>query len=144
MDHEDEYLWNEWAVCLLSLCRLDLEEDEVSSSLLDRAIVMLNKAFCLGNQHALYNLCCAYALAKDTDRALDYLEKAFDVGIHPPAEDMAEDDWLDEIRPLARFQEMLEENRKEQEDLADPEDSEDPEGPEEPERGPDRGNLTAS
>lgn len=144
MDHEDEYLWNEWAVCILSLCRLDLEEDEISSSLLERAIVMLNKAFCLGNQHALYNLCCAYALGKDTDRALDYLEKAFDVGIHPPAEDMAEDDWLDEIRPLARFQEMLEENRKEQEGLADPEDSEDPEGPEEPERGPDRGNLTAS
>jgi tetratricopeptide (TPR) repeat protein len=143
-DHEDDYLWNEWAVCLLSLCRLDLEEGIAFDQQLHRAIIMLNKAFCLGNQHALYNLCCAYTLCGDKERALDYLEKAMDTGVHPPVEDMAEDEWLDEIRSVERFQRLIENSKKDKGDPSDPE-GEEPEDPEEPWKDPPgRGNLTAS
>lgn len=144
LDHEDEYLWNEWAVCVLSLCRIEIDEgNERPRELLSRAIVMLNKALCLGNQHAIYNLCCAHALALDPVRALDYLEKAFDTGIHPPIEDMGEDEWLDDLRPMERFQRLIEESKKNESD-DEPEDTEDPEDPEEPGKGPGQGNLTSS
>lgn len=143
-DHEDDYLWNEWAVCLLSLCRLEMEEGQTLREQLQRAIVMLNKALCLGNQHALYNLCCAFALGSEYEKALDFLERAFETSVHPPIEDMAEDEWLDDLRSMERFQRLIDEHKPSGSEPIDPEDEE-PEDPEEPWKGPPgRGNLTTS
>jgi TPR repeat protein len=115
LDHEDEYLWNEWGVCLLSLYRLGLEQPikNSSSDLLEQAIYKLQKAISLGNYHALYNMACAYAIGCDLSKALHYLKQAFEVGIHPPLADMLEDEWLDPLKKAEGFQELLDERKKE-------------------------------
>lgn len=127
VDHEDDYLWNEWGVCLLSMARVKKEE-EVATALATQegpssddynihAIAKLTRSYQLGNQHALYNLSCAYALKEDFPRAVSYLARALEVGVHPPVEDIMEDEWLEPLRNLPSFCELMQAFEKSEDEL---------------------------
>lgn len=116
-DHEDDYIWNELGVCLLSMARMSVE-DKASFVELDIspketrelsafAIDYLERSLRLGNQHTLYNLACAYILKGNLTRAQEYFLKALEIGVHPPVSDMLEDEWLEPLRAIPQVQECL-------------------------------------
>lgn len=115
LDHEDEYLWNEWAVCLLSIYRLNLEDEQIegANAVLEDAMAKLQRSLNLGNYHALYNMCCACVMAGELPKALKYLKRTFEAGIHPPIEDILEDEWLEPLKKVEGFQELVENRKKE-------------------------------
>ena len=69
----------------------------------------LGKAFALGADAPLdlYNLACGYALLGQTEKALDFLERAV-AGGYGEKSRIAADDDLVSLRGLDRFQKILE------------------------------------
>lgn len=105
-DGENDQLWLDWALSLIHLAHHTLDVDFMNQLYWD-AEQKLNRAGQLGNPHAHYNLACLYSILGRTQEAMDYIHRALSSKALPSIEEMAEDDWLDNLRSTAAFSQFL-------------------------------------
>ncbi len=106
---EDDFVWNDWGVTLLSLSCLILDPSFTAeaAALKGESEVKFLQAAALGNTHAFYNLACLYSLQGETGLSIDYLYKAHSHGALPQLEDLRNDDWLIDVRATRAFSEFM-------------------------------------
>jgi tetratricopeptide (TPR) repeat protein len=105
-DEEDDHLFLEWGLTLLSLSQESIGEEIRESSYLE-AEQKLGRAGLLGNQHAYYYLGCLYALTARFSGAIAFLKKAKDAEVLPDVEELLQDEWLSPLKNLDIFAEFL-------------------------------------
>lgn len=107
-DQEDELLWYESAMVLMTLGELAAADPlGKSAAYFEDAETHLLRTVALGNQDGYYLLACLEALCHHADAALTYLEMSHDVGVLPPLKELEKDAWLDPLRNTAAFQDFL-------------------------------------
>lgn len=106
---EEDFSWHEWGVMCMHAAELVEEEfrPEKAKEWLELAESKLLQAAFLGSSIALYNLACLYSKTGHPAQALQYLEKAKNVGSLPPMETLIEDPWLDNLRGTPEFHGFL-------------------------------------
>ncbi len=109
-DGENERIMLDWAITLITISRFEQEEESIL--LKKEAEHKLMQAAQLGSDHAFYQLACLYSLSDNHDKSLAFLNKAYYCNALPPLSDLLEDDWLDNIRNLAPFQDLIDKLEK--------------------------------
>ncbi|NGX62642.1 MAG: hypothetical protein KR126chlam6_00040 [Candidatus Anoxychlamydiales bacterium] len=112
-DLEDENVWLEWGLTLISYSYDNLDSQSQQKKYLE-AEQKLIKAGQLGNQHAYYHLACLYSLTNRYTEAINFLEKAKQIDMLPPIEEILDDEWLDNLRATDQFSHFLHEIEKKQ------------------------------
>jgi len=105
-DPEDDNVWLEWGLALITYAYDNLSNDPKKQYYLE-AEQKIIKAGQLGNLHAYYHLACLYSLTKRYEESLLFLEKAKNINMLPPMEEMLEDEWLDNLRATDLFSPFL-------------------------------------
>ncbi|MFA6118999.1 MAG: hypothetical protein WCT85_06545 [Parachlamydiales bacterium] len=113
-DAEDENVWLEWGLALMTYSYETLSDDESKNQYYLQAEQKLIKAGQLGNQHAYYHLATLYSLCKKYEESISFLEKAQNLDMLPPIEEILEDDWLDNLRATDLFSHFLNQMEKKQ------------------------------
>lgn len=108
-DPEDDTAWCEFGYALLNLSELVDEpvQPDKGRQLREKAEGSLLRAAELGNGPANYHLACLYALSEMKGAAMDYLKRAQAARALPQADDLAADDWLDNLHDLPEFRQLL-------------------------------------
>jgi len=101
-DEEDDQNWLDWGTCLTYLAGLTHDPDFKNQLYWD-AEQKVSRAGQLGNPFAYYNLACIYSLLERTDEAMAFIRKALDARALPTLDEMAEDEWLDNLRETPDF-----------------------------------------
>ncbi len=112
-DLEDDTVWLEWALMLISYSFENIEKENQKKYYLE-AKQKLIKAGMLGNQHAYYYLACLYSLLSEFEEAIKFLTKAKKIDMLPPIDEMLDDEWLDNLRTHDLFSQFLYEIEKKQ------------------------------
>ena len=112
-DLEDENVWLEWGLMLISY-GFENFSDMASNQYYLEAEQKMIKSGQLGNQHAYYHLACLCSLNKNFDQAINLLEKAKEVDMLPPIEELLDDEWLDNLRESELFSQFLYQIEKKQ------------------------------
>jgi len=99
-DPEDEAAWNEYGLALLNLAVLtdDPAQAQQAQQLFEQAENKFLQAIALGNVFAYYNLACYYALTDNPSASIHYIERAEQCEALPSAEDVMQDEWLENLR----------------------------------------------
>lgn len=126
-DPEDELTWNEWGLCLLNIAQMkkDPAQLEEGARLREEAEEKFMRAMKLGCQQVYYNLACLYALKNQLDISMHYLYRAEAEDALPDSEDIASDEWLDNLKGTEAFDKFLERlsfDEEEEEDEVEGED----------------------
>lgn len=103
---EDEELYLEWGLTLISLARV-LEEPFTLEQLYSEAEQKLLRAGQLGNQQVYYHLACLYSLRNKIDKAFDLLHQAKQFDVLPTIEEILQDDWLENIQSTPLFSQFI-------------------------------------
>lgn len=113
-DPEDEEIWHEWGIALMSLGHLmkEVSYTEQSQIFLEEAEGKLMKAVALGSTPAFYHLGCLYALMGYFEIAIYFIERADRIGSLPPVPELMQDDWLKELRETELFRDFLKQIKK--------------------------------
>jgi tetratricopeptide (TPR) repeat protein len=108
-DEEDEVVWNDWGLALLTLSQLveDPSQPDASRHLRQEAEIRLNRAASLGSVQAFYNLACLYSLSGRLSESLEQLVRARHHQSLPGVEDLSSDEWLEAVRELDEFQQLI-------------------------------------
>ncbi len=101
-DEENDEICLEWGLTLISLGEV-LELEESSKNYFAEGEQKLIKAGSLGNQHAYYHLACFYSLTGKLEKSLSFLSKAGQLGVLPSAEELMEEEWLEQLRATSAF-----------------------------------------
>ena len=110
---EDDTVWLEWALMLISYSFESIDSDN-QKKYYQEAEQKLIKAGSLGNQHAYYHLACLYSLCSKFEKSINFLEKAKEIDMLPPIDEMLDDEWLDNLRAHDLFSQFLHEIEKKQ------------------------------
>ncbi len=105
-DEENDGVLIDWAVALMNLATLSHDSAE-SDQFFRTAKTKIQVAMELGNQQSYYHLACLYSLQGDYEKGMYCLEKARSCDALPPLDEMLQDEWLDNLRSTAEFQEFL-------------------------------------
>ncbi len=105
-DEEDDEIFLEWGLTLLSLSQESIAAEIQATSYLE-AEQKLNRAGLLGNQHAYYYLACLYALTNRFTEAIALLGKAKEAEVLPNVEELLQDEWLAPLKTQEVFAEFL-------------------------------------
>ncbi len=105
-DEEDDAIFLEWGLTLLSLSQEFLALDLQTKAFLD-AEQKLNRAGLLGNQQSYYYLACLNALTGRFVEAVQLLKKAKEADVLPNVEDLLQDEWLSPLKSQEVFAEFL-------------------------------------
>lgn len=105
-DPEDDEVWLEWGLMLISFANENLSFSEKNDYFLN-AEQKISKAGQLGNPHAYYHLACLYSLTNRFDESMKLLNKAKKLDVLPPVDEILEDEWLDNLRSQEMFTEFL-------------------------------------
>ncbi|NGX56031.1 MAG: hypothetical protein K1060chlam5_00265 [Candidatus Anoxychlamydiales bacterium] len=105
-DPEDDEVWLEWGLMLISFANENLSFSEKNDYLLN-AEQKISKSGSLGNPHAYYHLACLYSLTNRFDEAMELLNKANKLDVLPPIDEILEDEWLENLRSQEMFTEFL-------------------------------------
>lgn len=97
----------DWGLTLINYAIISPFPEE-ARELYQEAEYKIIKAAKLGNTHAYYFLGCLFSLLCDEDRAIHFLCKAFESGALPSVQEMQDDEWLDNIRHVEQFQQLIE------------------------------------
>ncbi|MDE3055708.1 MAG: hypothetical protein KGI80_03320 [Verrucomicrobiota bacterium] len=101
-DEEDDQLSLDWGICLTYLAEETLDR-KAAEQLYWSAEQKMQKAGRLGNMHAFYHLACLYSLMGRTQEAMGWIHKAFSARALPTLDEIAEDDWLYNVRQTPEF-----------------------------------------
>nr|NGX35172.1 hypothetical protein [Candidatus Anoxychlamydiales bacterium] len=112
-DLEDDTVWLEWALMLMTYSFENIEEENQKKYYLE-AEQKLIKAGRLGNQHAYYHLACLYSLSSKFEEAINFLAKAKEIDMLPPIDEILDDEWLDNLKTQDLFSQFLYEIEKTQ------------------------------
>jgi len=105
-NEENDQILLDWAITLAAFGD-HLHTEQESLSFFREAEFKMTQAAKLGNVHAYYHLGCLYALLNHQDKALYFIQKAYDFDALPPIEDLVEDDWLENLKTNPTFQRLL-------------------------------------
>lgn len=105
-DEENDHLLCDWAMILMQIAQRTIDPAHAEQLWRD-AEHKLTCAIRLGNASAYYTLGCLHALLGCHDSAMFMLEKAEKFRGLPALDEMAEDEWLDNIRHFPLFQDFL-------------------------------------
>lgn len=108
LDPEDDSAFNDWAIAYLLFAEVLKESEEAQSEeellyLYELAEEKLQRAVCLGNREAYYNLACLCSLMHRFDEALFYLQRSNDLGALPDLEQLLCDEWMSPFRQTPLF-----------------------------------------
>lgn len=103
-DMEDEIALEDLAFCYIKLA-------PQSSEFLFKAEECCKGAIALGNPRACYLLACCYAQMGNWPDAFDELQSAYLAGLLPSSQELEEEVWLEPLREHLLFQELLDEVR---------------------------------
>ena len=112
-DLEDENIWLEWGLMLISFSFENVEEENQKKYYI-QAEQKLIKAGQLGNQHSYYHLASLYSLCSRFEESINFLEKAKQIDMLPPIDEMLDDEWLENLRNSELFSNFLHEIEKKQ------------------------------
>lgn len=104
-DREDAMVWSEYGLALLNLAFL-VDEPALphkSLALFEEAEEKLQTAIALGCLQSYYYLACLHSLKENVADAMFYLQKGETNNALPSFEEMARDEWLDNLRDTAAF-----------------------------------------
>lgn len=104
---EDDRIYLEWGISLINMAENQIF-DVVKEQIYKEAEFKLTQAAKLGNLQSYYHLGCLYALMEKPESSLYYLEKAMAHSALPPAEDMLEDAWLENVHEKEFFKAFME------------------------------------
>ena len=105
-DEENDQVWLDWGLSLIHLAHHTLDIDFMNQLYWD-AEQKLNRAGQLGNPNAHYSLACLYSILGRTVDAMDFIYKSLSAKALPSLEELAEDDWLDNLRTTQVFNEFF-------------------------------------
>ena len=105
-DEEDEEVWLEWGLASILLAHYSLDQETMHQCYTD-AEQKITRAGQLGNLNAYYNLAGLYSIMSRFDEAIELLRKAQKADALPSIEEMAEDEWLDNLRQTELFTQFL-------------------------------------
>ena len=105
-DEEDEEVWLEWGLASILLAHYSLEQETMHQCYAD-AEQKITRAGQLGNLNAYYNLACLYSITSRFDDAISLLRRAQKADALPTVEEMADDEWLDNLRQTEQFAQFL-------------------------------------
>lgn len=101
-DEENDQVWLEWGLCLIDLAHLTIDADFMSQLYLD-AEQKISRAGTLGCSSAYYSLACLYSLLGRLNESMEFIYKALESRALPPLEQLAEDEWLHNLRQTEAF-----------------------------------------
>jgi tetratricopeptide (TPR) repeat protein len=101
-DEENDQIWLDWGTCLIYLAG-QTHDPDFRNQLYWDAEQKISRAGQLGNPYAYYNLACVYSILDRTGEAFDFIKKALDARALPTLDEMAEDEWLDNLRGRPEF-----------------------------------------
>jgi len=101
-DEENDQIWLDWGLCLIHLAHHTLDTDFMNQLYWD-AEQKLTRAGQLGHCSAYYNLACLYSILGRETEAMDFIYKALKAKALPSLEEIAEDEWLDNLRDTEAF-----------------------------------------
>lgn len=102
-DEENDVIILDWALTLTSFAD-EIEDETMKSNSFRDAEYKLTQAAKLGNTHAYYHLSCLYSLTRNIEKSMHFLLKANEFDALPEAEELLEDDWLENLRETLPFQ----------------------------------------
>jgi tetratricopeptide (TPR) repeat protein len=105
-DEEDEEVWLEWGLASILLAHNSLDQETMNQCYAD-AEQKITRSGQLGNLNAYYNLACLHSITSRFDEAIELLRKAQRSDALPTVEEMAEDEWLDNLRQTELFAQFL-------------------------------------
>jgi tetratricopeptide (TPR) repeat protein len=101
-DEENDQIWLDWGTCLIYLAN-QTHDPDFRNQLYWDAEQKISRAGQLGNSYAYYNLACVYSILDREREAMAFIKKALEVRSLPTLEEMAEDEWLDNLRDTPEF-----------------------------------------
>ena len=101
-DEENDQIWLDWGTCLIYLANQTSNPDFRNQLYWD-AEQKISRAGQLGNPYAYYNLACVYSILDRNEEAMSFIEKALEARALPTLDEMAEDEWLDNLRATPAF-----------------------------------------
>ncbi len=105
-DEENDQIWIDWSICLTYLAQHTSDADFRHQLYWD-AEQKINKAGRLGNPYAYYHLACIYSILSRTDEAMELIHKALAAKSLPPLEELAQDEWLENLRATEAFSQFF-------------------------------------
>lgn len=105
-DEEYDQAWLDWGLCLIHLAHHTMDSDFMNQLYLD-AEQKISRAGQLGNEGAYYNLACLYSILGRFSEAMELIQKALFAKALPSLEELAEDEWLDNLRSTEIFHQFL-------------------------------------
>lgn len=101
-DEENDQVWLDWGLCLIYLAHHTIEPDFMQQLYWD-AEQKINRAGQLGNPSAYYSLASLYSILGRSTEAVQFLQKSLDAKVLPSLDEIAEDEWLDNLRSNSSF-----------------------------------------
>ena len=105
-DEENDQIWLDWGICLIYLAHHTIDPDFMNQLYWD-AEQKINRAGQLGNPSAYYHLACLYSILGRTDEAMQFIHKALEVKSLPTLDEIADDEWLDNLRSTEAFSQFF-------------------------------------
>lgn len=101
-DEENDQIYLDWGICLIYLAE-NTQDLDIAQQLYFDAEQKISKAGMLGNSYAYYSLACLYSILGKTDEAMKRIYQALDSKALPTLDEMAEDEWLCNLRSTSEF-----------------------------------------
>lgn len=105
-DDENDTVLVDWATTLINIAGHSHDSSESDQFYRD-AEHKFQIAMRLGNLQTYYHLACLYSLTGQCEKGMHCMEKAREYDALPPIDEMLQDEWLDNLRSTADFQEFL-------------------------------------
>ena len=105
-DEENDAILTDWAIAFINLA-IHSHDSADSDQLFLAAEGKLQAALSLGNLHTYAHLAGLYSLQGQCEKSMHCLLKAKACDALPPLDELLQDDWLDNVRSTAEFQEFL-------------------------------------
>ncbi|MBM3184009.1 MAG: hypothetical protein FJZ64_01735, partial [Chlamydiae bacterium] len=101
-DEENDSVWLDWGICLIYLAEQTFDTNFRDQLFYD-AEQKLIQAGQFGNPQTCYHLACLYSILERPSDAMTFLQKALDNKALPSLDEMAHDEWLDNLRETEAF-----------------------------------------
>lgn len=108
-DAEDDNILNDYGLSCLTLADLyrDTFINPRSFKYFQKAEQAFMQAIACGGTEGNYWLACVYSLQNHLEQGIHFLERAKQAGILPPAEDLLQNVWLDNLKMHPQFKTLI-------------------------------------
>ncbi len=120
-DEDNEQILLDWGIVLINISQYTNDAAEADLSLRE-AEAKITQAAKLGNLQAYYQLAGLHSLLGNHERAMRFIDKAEEYDALPPLDDLIQDEWLEGLRTVPAFRELisrLEQSRVSEKDISD-------------------------